>query len=458
MNALAHRARRARRAIGAAAVAISPLLLTACDVKDQLLQPQNPGVILPGSLNSPQAADAVRIAAFGNLKTVTGGSESMWLLGGLMTDEWKSADTFSQRNETDQRTVQTNNSVTSGTYTSLQQARGHARDAIIALLAYEPTPVSNIGQMYFAIGFEELTLAENYCNGIPVSYTVDGNPTYTDPLTTTAVYNLALAHFDSALTMTTAGDATTVALHQAILIAKARTLIELGKWSEAAALVPATAVPTTYQYLLTFDITTQDNGFYQLNTNRAGYTVGDSIDPAGLLKNAIPFASLNDPRLPVLNKKALGEDGATALLLQQIYARDDPVPLVSGIDARLTEAEAKLNANDVTGMMTILNALRTTSPTIGPYKVPVMAALPAPTTQAQAIALFFRESAFWQFGRGYRLPNLRRLVRLYGYPQDQVFPTGTFFKGGVYGTDVNFPVFDTERTNPNFHGCLDRAA
>ena len=455
MNALAH---RARWAIGAAAVAISPLLLTACDVKDELLQPQNPGVILPGSISSPQAADAVRIAAFGNLKTVTGGSESMWLLGGLMTDEWKSADTFSQRNETDQRTVQTNNSVTSGTYTSLQQARGHARDAIIALLAYEPTPVSNIGQMYFAIGFEELTLAENYCNGIPVSYTVNGNPLYTDPLTTTAVYTLALAHFDTALTMTTAGDATTVALHQAILIAKARTLIELGKWSDAAALVPATAVPTTYQYLLTFDITTQDNGFYQLNTNRAGYTVGDSIDPAGLLKNAIPFASLNDPRLPVLNKKALGEDGATALLLQQVYARDDPVPLVSGIDARLTEAEAKLSANDLTGMMTILNALRATSPTIGLYKVPVMAALPTPTTQAQAIALFFRESAFWQFGRGYRLPNLRRQVRLYGYTQDQVFPIGTFFKGGVYGADVNFPVFDTERTNPNFHGCLDRAA
>ena len=33
--------------------------------------------------------------------------------------------------------------------------------------------------------------------------------------------------------------------------------------------------------------------------------------------------------------------------------------MVSGIDARLIEAEAKLNANDIAGMMTILNALRT---------------------------------------------------------------------------------------------------
>src|ERR1044071_8551982 len=122
-------ARRAQWMTGleAAALAIGVSLLAGCNIKDEVLEPQNPGVISPGSINSPQAADAVRIAAYGNLKTVTGGGESMWLLGGLMTDEWKSSDTFSQRNETDQRAVQLNNSVTQGTYTSLQQARGHAR-------------------------------------------------------------------------------------------------------------------------------------------------------------------------------------------------------------------------------------------------------------------------------------------------------------------------------------------
>jgi len=456
MHALSFRA-RCGAALGYVTLAIGALFLNSCSVKNELLAPQNPSVISPGAISTPQAADALRIGAYGVLKTVTGGSESMWLLGGLMTDEWKSSDTFSQRNETDQRSVELTNSVTSATYQQLQQARGHARDAINALLAFEPTPVSNIGQMYFAIGFEELMLAENYCNGIPVSYMVNGQPVYTNPLTTTDVYNLALTHFDSALTMTTGTDANTVSLHQAILIAKARTLIELGQFSDAAALVPVSVVPTSYQYLLTFDITTQDNLFYQLNTNRGGYTVGDSVDATGIIANAIPFASSKDPRLPVTPNK-LGEDGATPLILQSVYGRDDPVPLVSGIDARLTEAEAKLNAQDIAGMMTILNALRTSPQTIGPYKVPVMAALPTPSTQAQAVALFLRESAFWQFGRGFRLPNLRRMVRLYGYTQDQVFPTGTFFKGGVYGTDVNFPVFNNELTNPNFHGCLDRKA
>jgi hypothetical protein len=49
-------------------------------------------------------------------------------------------------------------------------------------------------------------------------------------------------------------------------------------------------------------------------------------------------------------------------------------------------------------------------------------------------------------------------VRQYGRTQDQVFPVGSFFKGASYGTDVNFPVTDNEKTNPNFQGCIDRKA
>ena len=79
---------------------------------------------------------------------------------------------------------------------------------------------------------------------------------------------------------------------------------------------------------------------------------------------------------------------------------------------------------------------------------------------AAAIDLYFRETAFWQFSRGTRLGNLRRLIRQYGRTQDRVFPTGTFFKNGnpPYGTDVNFPVTSDENPNPKFHGCIDRNA
>jgi hypothetical protein len=87
-----------------------------------------------------------------------------------------------------------------------------------------------------------------------------------------------------------------------------------------------------------------------------------------------------------------------------------------------------------------------------------MAALPTPASQDAATTLLFREKAFWTFGRGQRLPDLRRLVRQYGRDQANVFPTGVYFKGGNYGTDVNFPVPSSEQVNPLFSGCLDRKA
>jgi len=138
--------------------------------------------------------------------------------------------------------------------------------------------------------------------------------------------------------------------------------------------------------------------------------------------------------------------------------RSAAVPLVTGIDARLIEAEGKLQANDVPGMMTILNALRASPEQLGNLAVPVMSPLATPATKDGAIDLLFREAAFWQFGRGTRLGNLRRLIRQYGRSQANVFPDGPFHKGGVHGTDVNFSIPDAEFTNPNYKGCLDRNA
>jgi hypothetical protein len=132
--------------------------------------------------------------------------------------------------------------------------------------------------------------------------------------------------------------------------------------------------------------------------------------------------------------------------------------MTSGVDARLIEAEAKLQAGDVAGMMSILNALRTSKQTLGAYETPVMGALATPANAADATNLFFREKALWQFGRGQRMDDLRRLVRQYHRAQDAVFPSGNFHKTGVYGSQVAFPVPDAERSNPLFHGCIDRNA
>ncbi len=464
----------------AGVIAVGSLSISACGIKDELLSPQQPGTITAGAIASAgaPAAEALRVGALGQLKvwTVGGGGSNAnnpMMMADLLTDVWKSSDTFQQHNETDQRTISLNNAVLAGAYTAAQNSRGRFYDAINALTKSSPDKKSEIAEMYWGVGLVEMSLSEVFCNGIPFGSVVAGSPVYTQPLTNQQGFALAVAHFDSALALVQgATDSYSIGINQATLVAKARTLVDMGQFAAAAALVPKSAVPTNYQYLITYSQPTQDNQIWIYNGQGQSVgrlTVGDSVDllngQKNIINNAIPFASAHDPRVPVkgssTNPSVTGIDRTTPFIQQQIWLnRSDPIVLVSGLDARLIEAEAALQAGNISGMMAILNALRTTPETLGAFNVPVMAALPTPSTTDAATSLFFREKAFWQFARGTRLGDLRRLIRQYGRTQDQVFPTGLFDKNGgpPYGTDVNLPVTDNEKTNPNFKGCTDRNA
>jgi hypothetical protein len=167
------------------------------------------------------------------------------------------------------------------------------------------------------------------------------------------------------------------------------------------------------------------------------------------------------------------QDGNTYVIqVDSLWGQTSAVALTHGLDARLIEAEAALQTGDATGMMNILNTLRgaqiqITAPspqatgTHPGWTTPVMAALTDPGNTTARANLLFREMAFWQFGRGFRLGNLRRLIRDYGRAADgsDTFPVGAHFKGGVFGVDVNLPVTTSEQIgNPNFTQCLDRKA
>jgi hypothetical protein len=444
------------------------MLLGACSVKQELLAPQNPGVIDPGAVANTAAADALYVGALGRWKaSMNGGgnnTESIWNWQALFTDELQSGDTFSQRNDADSRNLATNDAVLTPIYQAAQQARGRARDAINGLLAYDTSPLGkqHVGEMYLMMGYIEMELGESFCNGIPLGETVGGVPQYTQPLTDADVFKTALARLDTALTFLTATDAATVGIKQAVLITRGRVKVDLGDFSGAAGEVPVSAVPTSYQYNFDYSQTTFDNEWWIMGASVKRYTVGDSVSISGPINNAIPFARLNDPRVSVTNTGAPGEDNVTIYINVNNWGRDDPIPALSGIDARLTEAEARLQANDIAGMMTILNALRTTPQTLGIFSVAAMPTLATPPDKTTATNLFFREKALWQFERGQRMGDLRRLVRQYGRTQDQVFPTGTFIRNGTpsgqYGSQVAFPVPDHELNNPNFHGCLDTKA
>lgn len=466
-----------RGVVAFVATATAVSVIAGCNVNNELLQPQNPGIVDQSAVGSPAAAAALKIGAMGKLKYVVAdpapagfGGSSIWEASGLMSDEFMNSDFQNSQNDVDARTMSPDNQVSN--YARTTQARGFIRDAIAAEQQFEPSKTYNIGELYMGLSFIEMTLAEDFCNGIPLGFNDQGVVNYGDPLfkpkTNAEVYDIALAHIDSALAVLgTATDTASVPIRQASLITKARILLNKGQFAAAAALVPSSVIPTTYNYLFVTQgsSNSDDLGIWTLNNSVARMSVGDSIVVYGgktfQTLNVIPFASLNDPRVPILkgtDAKLPAEDaGQTPLFIQQVYKnRDDPIAMVSGIDARLIEAEAKLNANDIAGMTTILNDLRSQRPPIGKFVPGTMASLATPASKDAAVDLFFREKALWQFGRGQRLSDLRRLVRQYGRDPNKTFPAGQHYKGVVYGTDVAFPVPDVERVNPQFTGCIDR--
>jgi hypothetical protein len=453
------------------AVGIAIAALAGCsDWKDQLLAPQNPGVIDPGATGSPAAAAALKVGALGRLRFMADCSsgECLWEEAGSLTDEFHNADFQNTRQDIDQRQITDDNPTIgggNGPYLGVSQQRGFVRDALTAVKQYLPQNSADIGELYMALGFLETSLAENFCNGIPLGHTVSGVVTYGPALTDAQVLDSASAHLDSALAAVTGTDVNSVFVHNAALVVKARILTDQGKFTQAAALLAS--VPTSFQYLFATDpsSTSDDNGIWNIQVSQQRLSVSDSFEivngVTSVTKNALPFASANDPRVGVKAGLALSpavgpEDGSTPMFVATMFGRDDPLPMVSGIDARLIEAEAKLNAGDIGGMMTILNALRQSPQKIGVFSVPAMGAITTvPVTQDDATTLFFREKAFWTFGRGQRLNDERRLMRQYKRTEDQVFPTGAYFKGGTYGHSIQLPVPTSELANPQYNGCID---
>lgn len=452
-------------------LAMSALLATvpACSsITDSVLEVEDPDLILPNNVNSLGGARAVANGALGRFLSMTAGNEGTWLYGGLLTDEWTTSSTFIQNDETDQRKVQLLNTQVTGFYRNINRVRTAANQAIPLLQAFDSTNRALIAEMYFARGFAEMQLALDFCNGIPLSNGAGTEIEYDQPRTGAEVFQVAVASFDSAIAK--AGtDAQSVSIATAAKIGKGRALMALNQYAAAAQAVAGIA--TSYRYQHTFSLTTSSNIIWNQGFSAKRYSVGDSIDGNNrdiLVRNAIPFTSAKDPRLPVTDTKlnaqpTVGQDGGTVMRLTQIYDRLTAIDVVNGIDARLIEAENQLKNNDVTGWLATLNGLRNGAnrvTSIGTVTISATALpnLTDPGTPEARISLMFREKAFWTFARGQRLGDLRRLVRQYNRASTDVFPEGVHFKAGNFGSDVNLPVVTDEENNPNFTGCLDRNA
>jgi hypothetical protein len=334
-----------------------------------------------------------------------------------------------------------------GGYQKRNDARLSASFAMESIRKYAPQSVSrpHIGQMFLVRGYTVLGLAEHFCAGLPLDEVVNYRPVYGAPLSTDELFERAHLDLDSAVVY--AADSSRIA--DAARVSRARALLGLGKFAEAAA--SAAPVPTDYVWRTEFT----SNPFLANTLLNFGYlnslywNQGVADREGG---NGLDFVSANDPRLETRFLR-MTNDGMVEIRAMEKYPDNfSQIVLASGVEARLIEAEAQLNGAAPGDWLASLNDLRQTAIT------PAMPPLTDPGTQDARVDLLFRERAFWLFGTGHRLGDLRRLVRHYGRDPESVFPSGPHRLGDNYGTATSlaFPWVEAAVQNPAITGCTDR--
>ena len=465
---------RMRLALSLAAM----LVVSGCHVLDV----SNPDIVPADNLNDPNALPTIRAGAIGDFEIAYEGSgaqgsggttEGQVLISGMLGDELINTETFPDRVFTDARQPQPESGTLTGIFRNLHRARHSAEVAAEKFRTLSDTTTnSGRSEMLSLAGFTYVFLAENYCSGVPVStVNPDGSFTFGDPLTTTQLLDTALKRFNAALAaanLLPAGASKTTVLSLA-RVGMGRALLDKGDF--AGADTATTAVATGFAYLLQHDLNTtrQNNGVYNGMFKFKRYGVPDSSE-GGV---GLPWRTQADPRTPIYRRTLSsgpekGFDGVTPQYNQSRYVDEKAsVTLATGAEARLITAEHQLQSGDTAGMLATLNALRTAPP--GYFLVPTttggvttttiapMTPLAAPVGPAAAVNMLFNERARWLWLTAHRLSDERRLERQYGRPDNQVFPTGPYFKNGLtYGTAVNLPIPNDELNNPNFAQCLDR--
>lgn len=435
------------------ATLLATLALGACKI-DEALDVPDPDVATPASVQDPSALPVLRSGAIGDFALAYGGSggteDGFIQNGGLLADELEWAETFPTRREFDSRNMQIVNGNINTMMRNAQRARASAVRASRVYERLQPTNPAR-AEMLNLEGIAVTLTAESFCSGVPFSELTDAGETlFGDPQSSTQMYNAALAAFDRALTVVgTQTAAAAVAQANLARVGRGRVLLNLGRFADAAAAVAA--VPTSFSYVTEHSENSgrQNNGVFVVMAINRRFSVADREGVNGL-----PFRSDNDPR--TLSPRgtgaaATGFDGTTPLFLPAKYAnRSASIVVANGVEARLIEAEAALQAGNTAQFLSIHNALRATQS---------LAPLTDPGTQAARVDAHFKERAYWLFLTAHRLGDLRRLVRQYQRGREAVFPTGAFPAskgGGTYGQDVNFPVPFDEQNNPKFTQCIDR--
>lgn len=422
----------------ATAAALILLLAGGACSTDSILEVPDPDVVSVPVFADPSNLEAVRAGVLREFARALGGEQNneggQVLFSGLLADELYHSGTFTTRQEVDARDVKDTNASNTTAFFWLQRARNHAEQGAELFAASDQAGSGEHAEIVALAGYTYIYFGENYCSGVPFSKIPfqGGETVYGPPRTTTEMFDLALDRFEQAEGFGPGSD-----LVNMIRVGRGRALLDEGDYDAAAQAVEA--VPTSFEFVTAYSEGNQNafNGIWNLiNAERRwSAAVGEST-------NGLPFIVNDDPR-------TTGEfdgDGfraGTDHYSQLKYpSSGTDVPLATGVEARLIEAEAALQDGHRSDFFALHNEIRAT------MDLPDLE--DTGQSQAELVDLHFRERAYWLWLTSHRLGDLRRLVRQYGRPANTVYPIGPTVEGSARGDDLSLRVPFSETNNPNY--------
>lgn len=441
------------RALLAPLAVVLALGLAGCE--EGLLEVNDPDVVQPDALQGP---DAVPIRINGIIGDFHDAYDDYVLYTGLLTDEMILAGTFPTRIDVDERNVQQdpdNGSVNADLYEPMHVSRASADEgAAVFQQALGNDEFSEVqGQVRDGIavarfygGYQRVLFAEAYCQSIFGGPDGESAPVGPD------------ARMEEALSMlqeaeTAASEAGLSDLATAARVGQGRALLWLGRYQEAASAVSGVSDEFVYFSEYSGNTTAQYNEIFQYTTGTITalrWTVGDGTADNRHNERWPYFQEWVDQGLLDPDTDLEAAEIGVPVVLQLVY--DGPasnIPIASGWEARMIEAEAELRAGNDQEAEDLINPLLTTpslnpltavnpslADDLGPFETVDFSdgGFDAATDLPQLARA--RAAGLWLSGQ--RQATLRRFAEEDGV---DLYPQGT------QGDDMSFPIVQQEIDN-----------
>lgn len=354
--------------------------------------------------------------------------------GGITGEELIYAQQTADRTPNDARRVTQNdvryatNSCTGlGVYGPLQTARNSAETALRYLNQWTDAEVPVNRQNLIAIsslyaGYSLVLLGEGFCDMAISSINPDRTINYGGLITPDSVLRLAVVRFTEAIAAAQAATPVNTTVQNAAYVGRARAKLRLGDYGGAAA--DAALVPSGFAFNATYsDAVARRNNlvFGDNSLNNRSSSVG------------APYRTMGDTRVPVTNTATTSATGITHSYQTKYSALGTAIPLATYEEAQLIIAENHIRNSNLVAAAPILNASRARGGQ-GTFVGATQAAYLAELVD-QRRREFFLESH-----------HLGDIIE-YGIAPTPAAGTAYHFGGGVYGSQICFPLPSAERLN-----------